>query len=632
MTGLNVNNIKPLAFSYIRMSTKEQLQGDSLRRQTESSQAYAEQHGLHLLAENELKDIGLSAYTGENRSRGALGIFLEKIQNGDIPVGSYLLVETLDRLSRERVFDALPVFLNILNAGIKVVTLNDGRVFDSGETDPMSIMYSLLLMANAHEESKKKAERVGAAWANKRKLIQIEKLTERCPSWLKLSKNRKSFEVIQDKAATVVRLFEMARDGYGSFSTTRVLNSEQVPNLTDSKSWSKSSIEKILVSRSVLGEFQPHRKPRGTTIRTVEGHPIPDYYPRILDDDLFNAVQAQRDQRRIGGRGRRGNNVANLFSRKAYCHYCGAPIHMVDKGDGPRGGKYLRCSAAIRAYNCTAGSWRYADFEKSFFYFLRNEIDLRSAIDASANRRALRSQQQKLAALNSEIATLEQQRLTRLQLLDQINESGPQINQGTLKFVAEQLTSLSAKITSKAAERSALETEIDRPEKAALTSADDAEQIAAQISSDLERADEASRSRLRSEIANIVVKLELAPDGIEIDQPMMRKGSMAHSLMEKAFGGSGSLSNTNKNKSFYVTLIDGTRKLIGVSDSGPTDFEFRLDEYRDPKAPIGEESEQDEVPLSEDKLPVNWREVVENAAKESTAISTMTGEFKPSKR
>ena len=36
------------AYSYLRFSTAAQLEGDSLRRQTEAARKYAERHGLEL--------------------------------------------------------------------------------------------------------------------------------------------------------------------------------------------------------------------------------------------------------------------------------------------------------------------------------------------------------------------------------------------------------------------------------------------------------------------------------------------------------------------------------------------------------------------------------------------------------
>src|SRR5580693_3466918 len=98
--------LKPQAYSYLRMSTELQLKGDSRRRQLEASRAYAEANGLELAEGAELEDIGVSAYTGANRRDGALGRFLEAVRAGAAKPGSCLIVESLDRLSREEVLKA----------------------------------------------------------------------------------------------------------------------------------------------------------------------------------------------------------------------------------------------------------------------------------------------------------------------------------------------------------------------------------------------------------------------------------------------------------------------------------------------------------------------------------------------
>ena len=57
------------AYSYIRMSTEQQLKGDSLRRQLEMSRAYAERYNL--LLDDTLRDLGVSAWKGVNKKKGA---------------------------------------------------------------------------------------------------------------------------------------------------------------------------------------------------------------------------------------------------------------------------------------------------------------------------------------------------------------------------------------------------------------------------------------------------------------------------------------------------------------------------------------------------------------------------------
>ncbi|MCU0792982.1 MAG: recombinase family protein [Opitutaceae bacterium] len=97
------------AYSYLRFSTPEQMAGDSYRRQTELAQRYAEANGLTLDEELTYRDLGVSGYHGANAQSGKLAEFLEAVEKGVVPRGSFLLVESLDRLSRQNPYDALQV-------------------------------------------------------------------------------------------------------------------------------------------------------------------------------------------------------------------------------------------------------------------------------------------------------------------------------------------------------------------------------------------------------------------------------------------------------------------------------------------------------------------------------------------
>ena len=117
---------KRRAYSYVRFSSPEQMKGDSFRRQTEAAQQYAERHGLELDTELKLTDLGVSAYRGANFEAG-LGRFIEAVDQGEVPAGSYLLIENLDRFSRDKIMDTLARFNALLRKGINIVTLSDGR-------------------------------------------------------------------------------------------------------------------------------------------------------------------------------------------------------------------------------------------------------------------------------------------------------------------------------------------------------------------------------------------------------------------------------------------------------------------------------------------------------------------------
>ena len=70
------------AYSYIRFSSAEQAIGDSLRRQTEGAEQWCTERGITL--DETLRDLGVSAYRGANRTEGALRSFLDLVERGEV--------------------------------------------------------------------------------------------------------------------------------------------------------------------------------------------------------------------------------------------------------------------------------------------------------------------------------------------------------------------------------------------------------------------------------------------------------------------------------------------------------------------------------------------------------------------
>jgi DNA invertase Pin-like site-specific DNA recombinase len=188
---------QPRAYSYIRFSTPEQIKGDSLRRQIEKSNEYIEKNNLVLDTSLNLRDLGQSAFHGSHKTDGNLGKFLHLVEQGMIPEGSFLIVENLDRLSREEISTALKQFLGIIDAGIKLVTLHDKMEYDKKSVSDnwTQLIISISYMARAHEESKVKSERLQESWINRRQLATNgkRKLTGVCPAWLQISEDKESF-------------------------------------------------------------------------------------------------------------------------------------------------------------------------------------------------------------------------------------------------------------------------------------------------------------------------------------------------------------------------------------------------------------------------------------------------------
>jgi DNA invertase Pin-like site-specific DNA recombinase len=298
------------AYSYLRFSNPEQLKGDSVRRQLEGTQQWADELGIPL--NTQLRDLGLSAFRGAHRTKGDLGKFLSLVQRGEISRGSVLIIESLDRLSREQVLDALNQFISLINAGIVIGTLADQQIY-SRETlgnDWSKLIISLTIMARAHEESAMKSQRLTAAWEEKRRSAPTKPMTARCPEWLKLEEGQ--FKIVDERQMVVRRIFFDAIAGFGKRRTAGRLNRDGTPAFRGKDGWHPSSVGKILSNEAVLGRFQPHRMVNGK--RIPDGPPLDGYYPPVIDEATFWQAQEAIKARRHRAAGRKGEADANLFS------------------------------------------------------------------------------------------------------------------------------------------------------------------------------------------------------------------------------------------------------------------------------------------------------------------------------
>jgi DNA invertase Pin-like site-specific DNA recombinase len=103
-----------------------------------------------------------SGYHGTNMKDGALGRFVKRVEKGEIPQGSVLVVEALDRLSRQKPRIAQANLLALVNAGVVVVTLMDNQRYsqESLDTNIGQLFMSIGIMIGAHASSKNLAGRI----------------------------------------------------------------------------------------------------------------------------------------------------------------------------------------------------------------------------------------------------------------------------------------------------------------------------------------------------------------------------------------------------------------------------------------------------------------------------------------
>ena len=321
----------PLAYSYVRFSHGRQKNGDSLRRQMALSREYANKHGLNL-QELTYSDLGLSAFRGANIERGALAGFIKAVEDGSIRRGSYLLVENFDRLSRAEVHVALQLLLRLVSAGIVVVTLMDGKVWNEETVaDTTNLLVTIIVMGRAHDESLGRSKRIREIHQAKR-ARRDPAIFGQGPAWVTRRPDGSGWDLKPGMAESIRRVFELSINGVGSVAIARMANAEGWVAPAKVQRWNTTLPNKLLRNRAVLGEYEP-KEMKGSK-RVSTGEVWTDYYPRVVDEAMFLKAQAAAHNR-LHLPNRRDAGYHNVLQGFAFCGHCGQTL-LRKRKSGPK--------------------------------------------------------------------------------------------------------------------------------------------------------------------------------------------------------------------------------------------------------------------------------------------------------
>jgi DNA invertase Pin-like site-specific DNA recombinase len=318
---------------YTRHSTVDQEMGDSVRRQMADRERFARERGWVLTYEMHLYDRGVSARKGRHRLVGALSRFLDGIKRGSVTPGEVLMIENIDRLTREQLDDAEQLWTSILRAGVLIAVGPPWMVYDSDSlNNPITRILPLMEMYRAHQESERKSHLVGQAWCQKRKRLRADGEVYSCrrPGWLfpvggvrcprkgpsslprtadglGLRPGNERWHIIDEHAESVLMAARWCRGGHGLRTVCDLLvqaGRRPFGRVYQGRPprWDHHTLLGILRSRRLVGEFQPK-----------EGPPLPDYFPALMTESEWLELQASIDTR-THARGRpAAANLVNLF-------------------------------------------------------------------------------------------------------------------------------------------------------------------------------------------------------------------------------------------------------------------------------------------------------------------------------
>ncbi|PTP94649.1 recombinase family protein [Vibrio splendidus] len=399
------------AYIYSRVSKGAQAKGDGLRRQIESATNFIKSTNetnrrnggyTYHIADSLIIDKGLSAYKGLNTEENAgLGAFLEASRKGEIEKGSLLVVEAIDRISRLPADDAREIFSKFKTYGVDVAIVKFGIIIHHNESTKLE--HDLLLTAAihlAHLESDQKSKRIKARFEHKRGEEKKggEKRTSICPAWMRISDDKKSFELIPNHEAVLKRMIDMKLNGIGCLRIAKSLNEEGILNFSGKK-WQVKLVEKYLKMEQLVGSFQrvEHVRDEDGVIRkkplgALEKH----YYPSIIDEATF--LRLKKSFKRAGGR--QTGAYKNLYSNLLYCPTCGTAMSYFKPN---RGKIKIRCRKQIDNRGCNQRALNYEVLEKRLIAAL-------SGLDyAKINSQSFAMLEKEISLLEATITDLEEQ-------------------------------------------------------------------------------------------------------------------------------------------------------------------------------------------------------------------------------
>ncbi|WNF55799.1 recombinase family protein [Pseudomonas sp. SG20052] len=392
-------------YSYMRWSTDRQSDGSTEARQRAAQEAFCKHYDMTLV--EEIADPGMSSFRGKNAHEGKLREFINRAKRGEIPPGSLLLFENADRMSRMQLAHAVPLFFEILGAGLRIGIADRLQVYTPGTLDLGGLMTILVDMERANAESKRKSDFGRAGWAKAHVRMEAgEVTTDKVAQWLEVEGKgtERRFKVKEDIAKQIRALFTASLQ-YGVAESCRRVNEQY------GSSWKIHQVQYFLKNRRLIGEHTITNYSESAGKNMPSDRVLTDYYPVVVDKNLFAEVQAVISQRKPFA-GKQDASNLNIYRGLVKCAACGGSVRFMFKTKK----EYFMCTNSMS--NSCAGpgirSIRGEHLRRLLFKF-EHWADLRQYfMQSSEDLKTLRRERDALLALIDKIATRTTQTQQRL--------------------------------------------------------------------------------------------------------------------------------------------------------------------------------------------------------------------------
>lgn len=220
------------AYTYLRVSSKGQVEGDGPERQRLACVAFAQPNNIEIIQEF------FDAYSGSGSAeeRPEFGVMLDSIDkrnaNPNEARVDCVIVERMDRLARDLMASEL-LLRELRNRGVKLFSTDQGQLMDmaSNDVDPTRILIRQFMAALAQWEKSTLVKKLRVA----RERAEKEGIYS----------GRKPYGALSEEHEGLVQLNEWNRQGYNCEDISDMMNARGYPTRTGVP-WSKHTVRGIL--------------------------------------------------------------------------------------------------------------------------------------------------------------------------------------------------------------------------------------------------------------------------------------------------------------------------------------------------------------------------------------------------
>ncbi|MCF5107527.1 hypothetical protein GIW56_11805 [Pseudomonas gessardii] len=348
------------AYAYVRYSRAIQATGDSENRQLTALELFETTTGTKIV--EIVYDKGKSAFRGDNARSGNFKEMLDRMQSGAIRRGDFLVVESIDRITRQRVLDGVELLQGILKKGINIYTTVDKKTYSYNDPsrDFENLLMISLIAKRSNEESETKSGRLLSAWKARKARAEngevIIKKGKSIPYGLRVEDGK--LVIHKEEQEEIKTLFELLLK-FGINTAIAKINE------TSLKKWNNGTLSKIIKHKTVIGCMATHRieyTADGKSKKILTGF-IENYYPNLIEPSLFyKAVDVLKSRKQKNWSGRRTEQDFNIFKHCIFCEKCGGKMYYDHRGSRYKGKIYpfFKCdNARVQKHICTADNIRF---------------------------------------------------------------------------------------------------------------------------------------------------------------------------------------------------------------------------------------------------------------------------------